>query len=162
MQQRLIRKGGAVKRWHTIETITEQTVAAHSWGVACVCLDIWPDCSRSLITAALHHDVPEARVGDVPAPVKWEYPSLKKELDKVEDAEAEAIGISYKLNESDKVKLKIADMMELLWFCIDEERLGNRNMKEVFVRGVKYLQDIELDIPATEMLNYLIATEADL
>jgi 5'-deoxynucleotidase YfbR-like HD superfamily hydrolase len=165
---RQIRQGGHVRRWHTTPPLQDQSVAEHSWGVAAICNYLWPKCKKELIMAALYHDVAESLVGDNPAPIKWKFPVLKRELDKVENKILREMGVEIILDPQDIIRLKIADMMELLWFCIEEERRGNRNFKEVFVRGTRYLQDIfphqslEFKREAVTMLDYLIKTEADL
>lgn len=136
--------------------------------MATILLELWPECSKELIMAALYHDVPESLIGDNPTPIKWKFPDLAKELEKVEKEVMKDMAIYITLERYEKVMLKIADMMELLWFCVEEERRGNRNFKEVFVRGTKYLQDIfikdnKVDIAnPVDMLNKLIAMEADL
>jgi hypothetical protein len=38
----LIRDGGNVKRYHTMQMIGEQTVAAHTFGVIAIILELWP------------------------------------------------------------------------------------------------------------------------
>jgi len=53
-------------------------------------------------------------------------------------------------------------MLELLWYCIEEERLGNKNFKEVFVRGINHVQEYDLCSRATEMLDDIIRAEAEL
>ena len=75
-------------------------------------------------------------------PIKWKFPRLAKELDKVEQEVMKDLGVDIILKDYEKVMLKMADMMELLWFCVEEERRGNRNFKEVFIRGTKFLQDL--------------------
>lgn len=163
MQHRKLRKGGSVKRWHVTNNVLGQTVAAHSWGVACLVLDLWPDASLDLVRAALLHDVPEQDVGDVPAPAKWANPQLAAAIQRSEDDFWHTSGITFpSLGRQDALRLKVADMMELLWYCVEEERVGNRNFKEIFVRGVNYLQNMVLDDRALAMLNELIATEAEL
>lgn len=162
MRQRMLRKGGAVKRFHTIDTVKAQTVADHSWGVATIICDLWPDASVPLIRAALHHDVAEHITGDVPAPAKWQFPALADELHAVEYQLEAELGLDMELDALSAQRLKIADMMELLWYCVEEERLGNRNFKEVFVRGMHYLQDMDLDDAPKHMLDDLIKTEAEL
>ena len=42
--------GGEVKRYHTLPTIGEQTVANHSWGVALILNWLKPDISKSTHT----------------------------------------------------------------------------------------------------------------
>jgi len=159
---RQIRQGGSVLRWHTIPPVRNQSVGEHSWGVAVLCAKLWENCSKNLLLAALYHDVSEAHLGDNPAPIKWKHPKLAQALADVEHDLINEMGLWIALDDDDKKRLKIADMMELLWFCIEEERRGNRTFKEIFVRGVKYLQDTALDENSKTMLNELIAMEADL
>ena len=159
----MLRKGGAVKRWHTISNAKEQTVAAHSWGVAVIIMELWPDSRADLIYASLLHDVPEQLIGDVPAPTKWAHPRLAKELSLAEETFWDIVKVKFPALTSEEVlKLKIADMMELLWYCIEEERLGNKNFKEVFVRGVEYIKRYDLCEASTQMLDDIIKMEAEL
>ena len=157
-----MRRGGAVKRWHTIDNIKAQTVADHSWGVACIIADLWPNASADLLRAALYHDITEHVTGDIPAPAKWKFPELANTLRGIEFQLGAELGIETTLNELDSLLLKIADMLELLWYCVEEERLGNKNFKEVFTRGSHYLQELDLGKEAKEMLDYLIEIEAEL
>ena len=45
--------GGEVKRYHTLPTIGEQTVANHSWGVALILNWLKPDISKTALLKAL-------------------------------------------------------------------------------------------------------------
>ena len=159
----MLRKGGSVKRWHTITNAKEQTVAAHSWGVAVIIMDLWPDSRADLFHAALLHDVPEQLIGDVPAPTKWAHPRLAKELDLAEESFWDMVEVKFPaLTTEEQLQLKTADMLELLWYCIEEERLGNKNFKEVFVRGVEYVKRYQLCEASTKMLDEIIRAEAEL
>ena len=162
MRQKTLRDGGGVKRFHTVRNIREQTVAEHSWGVAIICLELWPSGGSALIKAALWHDVPEALTGDVPAPAKWKYPELSKVLDKVEAELEKQLGLKVFLTEEQKLKLKIADTMELLWFSLEEIRLGNKNFKIIFERGLKHLETLELDASSKDMIYDLVQMEKEL
>ena len=99
-----------------------------------LCRHLWPDCSRDLILAALGHDLAEHLVGDVPATAKWRWPELKNSVDQAEYRVMREMGLIHEedLTEKDAQRLKIADMMELLWYCIEEIRLGNMGFREVF------------------------------
>ena len=100
-----IRTGGKVKRWHTVTTIQQQTVAEHSWGVAMICRKLWPE-DKVLMEAALCHDLGEGLTGDVPWPVKQANFVFKKHLDEIE--------------------------------------LGNKNMQEVFNRGLRFIDNPDM------------------
>lgn len=136
-----IRQGGNVKRWHITPIIGEQTVAAHSWGVACILLELYPEASANLIKAALYHDVAEGYTGDLPAQVKWEYEGLDKELKKVEARIEAKLGIQFELTTKEASLLKIADTLELLIFCVEQVTLGNKNMVDVFNRARIWLTE---------------------
>ncbi len=62
----------------------EQNVAAHTWGVAMILLDLFPDVSREALVFTLRHDVPEVVTGDIPANVKWDNPEIDRALQRRE------------------------------------------------------------------------------
>lgn len=142
MRQEILRKGSKVKRWHTITNVKEQTVADHSWGVASIIIDIWPDSSTSLITFALWHDIPEFIVGDVPVTAKWQNENLARVVEEAETQVAKEHGLYVKLTETEKLKLAIADLLEVLWYASEEVALGNSNFLEVFHTARKKLETL--------------------
>ena len=148
-------RGGAIKRYHTLEIIGEQSVASHSWGVAIILQFLAPNVSKQAILRALTHDVAELFTGDVPAPVKWDNPDLVEVLKRIEDKYESDIGIEYELTPQEIALGKQADMFELLVFCVRQRRLGNTNMNEVFSNGVEYLASINLNSRGKELLGYL-------
>lgn len=136
-----IRKGGAVKRFHTITMLKENLNSSHSWGVATLIQDIAPDCSKDILLAALYHDVAEHITGDVSAPTKWKYPALQEALRRVECEVDANLGINVLLSVEEARLLKFADMADLVLTCVSEYRLGNTEVVEVILRGVTYLED---------------------
>jgi 5'-deoxynucleotidase len=148
-------RGGTIKRYHTLETIGEQSVGAHSWGVAIILQYLEPNVSKIAILKALTHDVAELYTGDIPAPVKWDNPDLVEVLKRIEDKYESDIGIEYELTPQEIALGKQADMFELLVFCVRQRRLGNTNMNEVFSNGVEYLASINLNSRGKELLGYL-------
>lgn len=152
----VIRAGGNVKRFHTVQIIGEQTVAAHSFNVAMLCKTIKPDCSADLILAALLHDVPECETGDIPATAKWANPDLEKELRRVERSFERLHGFNIELTREEEEVLKIADMIELVYFCVEQRRLGNTSIYPILDRGVRYLRTKDMNIVAQGLLNGLL------
>lgn len=122
--------GGEVKRMHTVPTLREQTVAAHSFGVAWWCWMLSPAQrpSANLLMAALAHDVPEHAVGDIPAPTKRLLG--RDQLDAME-AEADLAGglPVFELTEAEARILKMADCFDLLMTCVKEAEMGNRRQQ---------------------------------
>ncbi len=139
-----IRAGGAVRRYHTRTTIGHQSVAEHSWGVAAIILEICENPSRRLIEAAIYHDVAEYDTGDVPAQVKRvaaiRGPMLAFEADVEHD-----LGIDVELTEDEGAILKFADTMELLFYVLDQRRLGNTTLDDIWKRGWTYLDLTGMD-----------------
>ena len=139
---RLARAAHGVSRFHTMPTIGHQSVAEHSYGV--VMLVIWLTdgaASANLMKAALYHDLPEHFLGDIPAPAKWDYPDLKEAAHRVEEQVHKRAGTELELTTAEHNLLKIADMLELICYCAEQLRLGNRNAQVVFRRGVAYLAE---------------------
>ena len=102
------RQSGNVTRWHTIPTIKSQTVAEHSWGVAMICMELWPQ-SKILVEAALCHDLGEYFTGDSPWPVKQSNAVFKKELSTMETEHLKKINAFVNLTDEEQSYLKIAD-----------------------------------------------------
>lgn len=62
--------GGQVRRYHTIRTTHDQTVADHSWGVAVLAsllIEGTTINATDVLTTALTHDIAEFLVGDLPS-----------------------------------------------------------------------------------------------
>jgi len=142
-----IRKGGDVKRFHTVTMHREHLVASHSWGVATLILHIYPTASRDLIVAALYHDVPEYATGDMPATTKWANPALAVALSQVEDQVVDILGLRVDLCDEEAYVLKFADMADLVLACIQEHRMGNREAHQIVNRGLDYLTNYVVKHP---------------
>lgn len=150
------RRAGTVKRYHTVPTLGEQTLAAHQWGTAMILAYILPGASREALMAALVHDVPEWKYGDTPSPAKRLSEDLRQAMDAAEQSELTRLGLQQNLFKKEEEALKQADLLELLWYCLEQRRLGNTNMNEVFARGVEYINGLPLLERAQEMLNFII------
>ena len=157
MRQKAIRQGGNVTRWHTVQHINRQTVASHSWGVAAICLDLWEDCSLQLLKAAIYHDIGEGTVGDIPSPARKKWLALGEAMEQIELEIKTQLGVNFELSNKDKNRLRWADILELLWFCIEEIETGNTSFREVFKRGLSYTQELGYDQEANRMLSWMRA-----
>jgi 5'-deoxynucleotidase YfbR-like HD superfamily hydrolase len=151
-----ILEGGDVKRYHTLPTIGEQTVANHSWGVAMILNWLDPNISKIAVLKALAHDVAEKQTGDIPAPTKWNNRSLAKRLSAFERRIEKELGVDYKIPEKEKVLFKQADVFELLLYCVKQRSLGNVNVNIVFSNGVEKLVDTKLNSNGKALLAKLI------
>lgn len=144
-----INNGGQVQRWHTWPTIKEDTVAAHSFGVAWFCVLIYNfKPSAALLIAALQHDLAEFSVGDVPAQVKID-PEVARAMDILEDRAIELAGMPrLPLTEEERLVLTFADKLDGLWFMVRERRLGSRVTGMVVHRTHVYLGKLLNEFPA--------------
>ena len=138
------RMAGRIRRLH-INPMNgdEQNIAAHSWGVAMILLDLFPCVSRSCLVFALRHDVPEIVTGDVPANVKWQHPGLQDTLEWIEEGFLERMGWPTDLKDQheEKTYIRIADRVELLFYCLEQIYMGNLLLIDVFENVREKLND---------------------
>lgn len=139
------RRGGTVQRYHTHRLIQQPNNAQHQWGVAMLVDMLWrwgwdADANQlftppHLILAALYHDVAEFDTGDMPAWVK-RGTDLGSHINEIEARVEERLGIERLTDQADIDLLKAADELDHIWTCLDERRLGNVGLTDMFVNGV--------------------------
>ena len=119
---------GRVKRFHTKQTLQEQNIADHSWGVVQLLLHFWPNSRKEVMIAALDHDLPELITGDIPGGLKRDHPEISQLFDKLDQEylKTEFYREEIKLEEYEKIRLKFVDLMELFIFSSREIELGNK------------------------------------
>ena len=147
------RMAGRIRRLH-IRPMNgeEQNVAAHTWGLTMILLDLFPDISKEALVFALRHDVPEVVTGDIPANVKWSHPELEEALELREKEFFKDMGWKAEhgvanghpawLRENHYIK--VADRVELMFFCIEQMYMGNWLLADVYVNVREKLID-EMD-----------------
>ena len=117
LRQRL--RASHVKRWHIVETTKTQTVAEHSFNVALIAEeiatllkeDVWID---DIIQYAIHHDIPEVGLGDLPTSLKHVFGAA--ELEKVEDLSKEMDPESHTNYDIVRSVVKLADLIDSIIF----------------------------------------------
>jgi 5'-deoxynucleotidase YfbR-like HD superfamily hydrolase len=137
-----IRKGGITKRYHTKNTLKDNTVAHHSFGVAWMCYLLSEGRpSAALLVAALAHDLAEQLTGDISSPTKRKFPVLAEMVQAMESEalEEHELNLEPELTNQEARVLKMADCMDGMLFCISEMELGNRSIYEVFRRYCDYV-----------------------
>lgn len=140
-QVRTLFDGSAVKRFHTIPTVAENTVGQHSHGVAMFCILLeGGNPSAALLMKALTHDMAEQYTGDVPSPAKRAL-GIRKEFGEIEERLLETVGFSYAVTPHEEVVLKLADCADGLMFCARERMLGNqsRMITHAYANYVSYV-----------------------
>lgn len=132
MKVMLVLEGGRVRRLHTVPLIQHYDVAQHSWAMAVWMMALNPEASPNLMKAVLIHDVGERYVGDLPAPAKWLIPDVALALKEAEAKALGEMGIGHiELTEEEREWLRAVDLFELYMFCVEEQRMGNRNVNPV-------------------------------
>lgn len=113
---------GETARWHCNPIFARigQNLADHQGRCAQLVWALWPDASRDLIWAALHHDVGEYRVGDLALHFKRTGPPEVIAAHKAAEAEAMAdicpVPMPH-LSVMDRKRLEFVDRLESLIFA---------------------------------------------
>lgn len=114
-------EAGKVQRYHTHPRLARlgQTDADHSWGVAALILQLHPNPSAALLTAAILHDTGERFVGDMPAPVGRDNPALAASHKALEGdlRRAHVYRGDYQLTDDETLWLKLCDRLECIMFA---------------------------------------------
>lgn len=143
-----------VKRYHNRPLHQQDTVGRHSFMVVWL---VWyltdGSPSSTLLMAALHHDVPEAIVSDLSAPIKriinTEAPGV---LDRLESQIRDASGVpDYcgELDQHDQLIIKLADRLDGAMFTAHEVfGMGNHALLGVYQRYCEYLREMLNTNPA--------------
>lgn len=147
------RMGGAVERCHTVQHLGTYSVAEHSWGVAVLMLALWPEDFPRLASYCLVHDIPEAWVGDMPAPVK-RVPELKAALQAVESKVLTRLNLpdDSKLGAGDKEKLWACDKLELYFWALEQRWMGNRHAECIINALEGFFESTTLPLEALDLL----------
>ena len=119
-------EAGRVARYHAAPTVAPQSVGLHSYGVAVLCLHLCGGCaSAELLQAALLHDAPEIVTGDVPYTTKRNSPTIKHELEELEEQVYNYDVLPFpKLTQAEVATLKLADTLDGLIWCRKTETRG--------------------------------------
>lgn len=122
-----IRTGGSTERCHGVMHQGSYSVAAHTWGVLALLYVLWPDDWARIGPAAMFHDVPEAWVGDIPAPTKRYSAAVKVACNHMEALIFARLRLpaDSALPPADAAKLKACDQLEL--YCWAKEQVYGGN-----------------------------------
>jgi len=134
------RKGMAVKRYHTVNLVIDETVGHHSCNVAhlviLICESMRIEPSVNLLKTALMHDVAEQWTGDIPATAKWESEEFAGALESMENYMALKNELVIPtITEYEYAILKQADMLDLVLKMQEEIGMGNFDCIGVMNRG---------------------------
>lgn len=125
-----------ILRYHAVPAQFErQNIGAHSFGVAVILLNLWPNSSANLIKAALFHDISEVRLGDMPYPAKNGCPELKAAFKIAEERVNKELDLDVSLNEDEQFRLHMADRLDIVLFTARNAHVGVlRKMKNDLIK----------------------------
>jgi len=135
---------GKTVRYHATLIDKKQNVAEHSWEVAIILKEIYPQCSADLFFYALTHDCAEMYTGDLPATVKKDVPHVKALFDDLEDRYLDSeLGINYsEFSDEERLAVKYADVLSGIYFTTARVRAGDREALLIRDRWVSYLAQL--------------------
>lgn len=144
------RAGGRVERAHGYPHIGSYSNAAHSWGVAMLMLQLWPDEFPRLGAACLTHDVPEFITGDIMAPTGRYVPGLKDQMAVIERKVSYSMDLpsEHDLEPEDLERLKACDMLEFWLWSQEQLLLGNQFALEGLREVERIIEERGLPSPA--------------
>ena len=145
-----------IKRYSTVYTIKEESVASHSFFVAALVLDLHSTYEFDLggaLGIAICHDMPEIELNDIPRPIKLKYPELNRLLKKHEDDIIKEMPIAVRRflkwyknspNSTESLIVKLADTLQCIQFAENEIKLGNKGyMLEVVSKSYEIIRKLE-------------------
>lgn len=138
----LVMSGGAVKRFHVMPTLKEESVAQHSFLVAWLVTIIEPNPSANLLLACLQHDLAEVATGDIPSTSKRRFNLSTTEFEAEILKDAGHKNYVVTLSDCEKRLLKVADIFSGMLFCLNEIIFGNSHpqLRQTFDNYRSYLE----------------------
>lgn len=146
------RLGGQVERCHNIPHLGSYTNAHHTWNVLILMWYLFPQHWRNVAAVVMAHDVPEGVFGDVVAPVMRYASSLKPTLSRAENMYLHDIDLPSDMNMTDEEyeAYKACDRLDLYLWCLEQENLGNINVREVKSELTHFFEETPLPNAAHE------------
>ena len=124
--------------------------------------ELWPEDFPRLAIHCLVHDVPEAWVGDIPAPLCRYEPSVRAATTEIENRIFDSLGLpsEHDLDEEDLAKLKACDRIELLIWAKEQSLMGNQYARELERELARYFEEVQLPDGARELVERLVHADA--
>ncbi len=165
-------------RWALMRNVRSESLSAHSLEVAAIAHALALIGNRRLgksynadraAVLGIYHDMPEILTGDMPTPVKYYNPEIRRAFGEIEQAAARSIADTLPedlkadyapLLDPDETEelyklVKAADKISALIKCIEEKNSGNREFltaERATLKALKKLDCPEADIFTGEFL----------
>ena len=147
-------------RYQNCNRLVNESVAEHSFYVAVFVLKLREYYDFNLEVAlktALIHDIPEARISDIPHNIKLANPEVAAALEKAEEKvtvdmlSEEANALLKSFNHGDTVEGKIcqlADVLSVVLYANDEIKCGNRIFNYIAIKAIARCKEIVASLEA--------------
>ena len=147
-------------RYQNCNRLVNESVAEHSFYVAVFVLKLREYYDFNLEVAlktALIHDIPEARISDIPHNIKLANPEVAAALEKAEEKvtvdmlSEEANVLLKSFNHGDTVEGKIcqlADVLSVVLYANDEIKCGNRIFNYIAIKAIARCKEIVAGLEA--------------
>ena len=149
----ILYRAGDVQRFHTCNMVKRQNVAQHTYGALlwameiCECLHLMPEERTAIYERLLIHDAPELEMGDVPANIKHDNPTIEAFYAAYERNFYRRLDLEPPfLGELGEAIVRACDLFDLCSTCVREKTMGNRSLRnaEIFKRACGYLVETTL------------------
>ncbi len=161
----LNRRLAQIKRYHATPLHQNETVAEHSFYVAMIARSLCGLLEESgtkvntleVVDKALIHDIEEMFSGDIIQPFKHANPRLKKLIGELNTKFVEKAfeGLPKQMaahfknlwaeyhegRELEDKIVKVADILSLIAYCLEQIKLGNTYMVEILNNGVRLIKN---------------------
>src|SRR5262249_20467298 len=143
------RLAGQIKRYHTWPTIGQQTVAEHTWHLLRIYMSVVSEINPAVCFRIMFHDIGEHLTGDIPYPVKKENPSLRAEINALENR-SYARQLDYwdalhhsitPITAEEETLMKQIEMMEMAEYGMEQVCLGCAHGWIVADRCLRYVYE---------------------
>ncbi|MBR5424437.1 MAG: 5'-deoxynucleotidase [Clostridia bacterium] len=167
-----------MNRWALMRNVRSESLSSHSLEVAAIAHALALIGNRRLgksynadraAVLGIYHDMPEILTGDMPTPVKYYNPEIRRAFGEIEQAAARSIADTLPedlkadyapLLDPDETEelyklVKAADKISALIKCIEEKNSGNREFltaERATLKALKKLDCPEADIFIGEFL----------
>lgn len=154
-----------VKRWHLLDA--EQNLAEHQFNVAHIAIAVVElatnfgyklnnilETQKNVAYLALHHDVSESLMGDLPTHVK-RIDGIKDEIKKIENNFDPYVGIAPEYTDFEKWVVKIADFVDAYIYAQSKtigSRYATNALDDIFFAAKEYAQKVFDEDYATQFL----------
>lgn len=149
---KLTREANRIERCHLVPHARPYMVGLHTCDLLGLLVFLWEAeynefPPQQVLLAALFHDTPERRVGDIPSQVKRLLDS--KKLEREEEKVLQALGVNFELSDLQKKWIYWCDVLELYIWTFEEERTGNKEALGIRKSIEVWRSDNYMKLPAS-------------